>query len=110
MSYHGHQAFPFIAKKTFRPSTSPSMESPQASHGVAKTLLSKLKVIAAFHHVPVRPHDCELLGSIFYRYNPINNSNCKVYDYDRVLVHSFIVPPNSSVTLLTAAKFIIKIL
>ena len=49
------------------------------------TELAKLDLEAAFHHIAVRPQDFELLGSTFHRYNPVTNTYCKEYYYDRVL-------------------------
>lgn len=49
------------------------------------TLLSKLDLESAFHHIPVRREDFELLGSTFYRFNPVTNSYVKEYYFDTVL-------------------------
>ena len=49
------------------------------------TLLAKLDLEAAFHHIPVRPQDFELLGSTFLRYDPTTKLSQKEYYYDRVL-------------------------
>ena len=49
------------------------------------TQLAKLDLEAAFHHIPVRPQDFELLGSTFHRFNPITNTYIKEYYFDRVL-------------------------
>ena len=70
------------------------------------TLLAKLDLEAAFHHIPVRPQDFELLGSTFYRYNPVTNSYCKEYYFDRVLQFGARSSPKLFSDFATAAKII----
>ena len=68
--------------------------------------LAKLDLEAAFHHIPVRPQDFELLGSTFYRFNPITNTYCKEYYYDRVLQFGARSSPKLFSDFAAAAKYI----
>ena len=70
------------------------------------TLLAKLDLEAAFHHIPVRPQDFELLGSTFSRFNPVTNAYCKEYYYDRVLQFGARSSPKLFNDFATAAEFI----
>ena len=75
-------------------------------HRGRHSLLAKLDLEAAFHHIPVRPQDFELLGSTFYRYNPVTNTYCKEYYYDRVLQFGARSSPKLFSDFATAAKHI----
>ena len=72
------------------------------------TLLAKLDLQSAFHHIPVRPADFELLGSTFHRYNPLTNSYVKEYYYDTVLQFGARSSPKLFSDFATAAKIVMK--
>lgn len=82
----GHAINDFISKEDFK-ITYLSLDDVISNIKIfgQHTLLAKLDLEAAFHHIPVRPQDFPLLGSTYYRFNPITNSFCKEYYYDRVL-------------------------
>lgn len=72
------------------------------------TLLAKLDLESAFHHIPVRPQDFELLGSTFYRFNPNTNSYIKEYYYDTCLQFGARSSPKLFSDFATAAKYVME--
>ena len=72
------------------------------------TLLAKLDLESAFHHIPVRAKDYELLGSTFYRYNPATNSYIKEYYYDTVLQFGARSAPCNFTDFAVAARLVMK--
>ena len=70
--------------------------------------LAKLDLEAAFHHIPVRPEDFELLGSTFHRYDPATGTYRKEYYYDRVLEFGGRSSPKLFSDFASAAKFIME--